>query len=160
MKMSCIFFINGYPFLPGPYDKDDEFMKVKSSFLISIMPLSILFHLLFVSPVLGIDWEKLATTADGNELSYDKGSVRKIDTNIYRLWERVIYADENMEENIKTTVFIREINCQDSKQRIISIIDYDANGEKLFSGSDDQTDWSSIPTETIIDNLKKTVCPK
>jgi len=135
-------------------------MKVKSSFQISIIPLSMIFLLLLVSPALSIDWEKLATTDDGNELSYDKGSVRKIDTNIYRLWERIIYADENVKENVKITIFIREINCQDSKYRIISIIDYDTKGGRLFSGSDNQTDWSSIPAGTIIDNLKKNVCPK
>jgi len=125
-----------------------------------ILPLLVLLLLLFASPVLSIDWEKLTTTDDGNQLSYDKGSVRKIDTGIYRLWERIIYADENVQENVKTTVFIREVNCRDSKQRIISIIDYDANGDKLFSGFDDQTAWSAIPPGTIVDNLKQIVCPK
>jgi len=125
-----------------------------------ILPLLVLLLLLFASPVLSIDWEKLTTTDDGNQLSYDKGSVRKIDTGIYRLWERIIYADENVQENVKTTVFIREVNCGDSKQRIISIIDYDANGDKLFSGFDDQTAWSAIPPGTIVDNLKQIVCPK
>jgi hypothetical protein len=65
-----------------------------------------------------------------------------------------------VKENVKTTVFIREIDCQDSKHRVISIIDYDANGEKVFGGADDQTDWSAIPPDTPIDDLRKTVCLK
>jgi hypothetical protein len=125
-----------------------------------VILLSVLFILLFRSPVWGIEWVELAKTSNGNVLSYDKGSVRKVDNNIYRLWERILYSDENVKENVKTTVFIREINCRDSQHRIISIIDYNANGEKLFSGTDDLTDWSAIPPDTPIDDLRKTVCPK
>lgn len=126
----------------------------------SIFLSSVLFILLLGSPVWGIDWVELAKTHDGNVLSYDKKSVRKVDGNIYRLWERIIYSDKNVKENVKTTVFIREINCQDRQHRIISIIDYDVNGEKVFGGADDQTDWSVIPPDTPIDDLRKTVCPK
>jgi hypothetical protein len=129
--------------------------KVQSVFLLSVM-----FILLFGSPVWGIAWVELAKTSDGNVLSYDKGSVRTVDNNIYRLWERILYSDNNVKENVKTTIFIREINCRESQYRIISIIDYDANGEKLFSGTDDQTDWSAVPPDTPIDDLRKTVCPK
>jgi hypothetical protein len=135
-------------------------MKVKNSFQAYIIPLSLLFLILSSGTVFSIEWTVLSTTKDGNVLSYDKGSVRQVNPNIYRLWERILYADENVKENVKTTVFIREINCQESQHRIISIIDYDVNGEKLFSGSDDQTEWSAIPPETPIDDLRKTVCPK
>lgn len=120
----------------------------------------VLFMLLLGTPVWAIEWVELSTTSDGNVLSYDKGSVRKINDNVYRLWERIIYSSKNVKENIKTTVFIREINCQDGQYRIISIMDYNANGDKLFSGTDDQVDWSSIPPHTPIDDLRKVVCPK
>lgn len=126
----------------------------------SVILLSGLFILLFGSSVWGIEWVELAKTSDGDVLSYDKGSMRKVDNNIYRLWERILFSDENVKENVKTTVFIREINCQNSQHRIISILDYDANGEKVFSGTDDQTDWSAIPPDTPIDDLRQTVCPK
>ena len=112
------------------------------------------------SPAWGIEWVELSTTNDGNVLSYDKSSVRKIDANIYRLWERIIYSSINVKENIKTTLFIREINCQDGQYRIISVMDYNANGEKIFSGTDAQVDWSSIPAHTPIDDLRKVVCPQ
>lgn len=135
-------------------------MKVKGGFRSSIIPLSFLFLLWAVSPVFSMDWTELSTTGDGNVLSYDKGSVRKVNTNVYRLWERILYSDPNVHENVKITVFIREINCQDSQHRIISIIDYDATGEKLFSGSNDQIDWSDIAPDTPIDALRKAVCPK
>jgi len=135
-------------------------MRVKNSIRVFIIPLSIFCLFLFVSPVLGIDWVKLATTGDGHELSYDKGSVREIDAGTYRLWERIIYSDEGMKDNVKTTVFIREINCQKNQHRIISIIDYDARGDTLFSGSDGRANWSPIPAGTVLDDLKKIVCPK
>jgi hypothetical protein len=135
-------------------------MRDKNSFRLSVILLALLFWVLSVGPVLSLEWTKLATTGDGNELSYNKGSVRKTDTNIYRLWERIIYATRNVKENIKTTLFIREINCQDGQHRIISVMDYNANGEKLFSGSNDQVDWSSIPPNTPIDDLRKVVCPQ
>jgi hypothetical protein len=135
-------------------------MRNKNSFQFFVIPLALLFLVLSVSPVLSLEWTKLATTGDGNDLSYDKSSVRKIDTNIYRLWERIIYSAKNVKENIKTTLFIREINCRDGQHRIISVMDYNANGEKLFSGSNDQVDWSSIPPNTPIDDLRKVVCPQ
>jgi hypothetical protein len=135
-------------------------MKVKNTLRTSIMAISFLFILLPGNPAFGIDWVELSTTSEGNVLSYDKGSVRKIDSDNYRLWERIIYADGNVKENVKTTVFIREINCRDKNHRIISIIDYDANGEKLFNGADDQTEWSAIPLDTPVDDLRKAICPK
>jgi len=135
-------------------------MKVKNRFpriTITMVCLGILF---LTNPAFCIEWVDLEKKQDGDTLSYDKGSVRKIGIESYRLWERIIYANENVKENVKTTVFVREINCQDSTHRIISIIDYDANGAQLFSGANDQTEWSAIPSDTIIDDLKKTVCPK
>ena len=108
----------------------------------------------------GIEWVDLATTSDGNTLSYDKNSIRKTGTDTYRLWERIIYADKNVQDNIKTTIFVREINCQTNQHRIISVIDYTENGENVFSGADNMTDWFVIPTGSFVNDLKNIICVK
>ena len=162
IKKICSLFAKYIILVPERQGKVTLFLSMKGKLMKkvpSIVLLTVLVMLLLGNPVWGIDWVELAKTHDGNELSYDKKSVRKVDANIYRLWERIIYSDKNVKENVKTTVFIREIDCQDSKQRIISIIDYDVNGEKVFGGTDDQTDWSVIPPDTPINDLRKTVCP-
>ncbi|MBN1546666.1 MAG: hypothetical protein JW902_08415 [Syntrophaceae bacterium] len=133
-------------------------MKSENHFQKLIMLSSVLVVLLLSNTVLGIEWADLATTKDGNRLSYDKKSVKEIDANTYRLWERIIYADGNVQEKVKTTIFVREINCQNNQHRIISIIDYDANGKRLFSGFDDGMAWSPIPDKSIYEDLKKIVC--
>jgi hypothetical protein len=105
-----------------------------------------------------MEWVEVKTTQDGNVLSYDKNSVRKINEDTRRLWERIIYADENIRQGVKSTVFIREIECSTNKQRIISVIDYDSDGEKLFSGTDERMPWTTIPKDSTISELKKIVC--
>lgn len=141
-------------------DEDKGAMKLIENFRRLIVPVLFLFLLLFTTPALGIEWTVLSTTSDGNELSYDKKSVREVDSHIFRLWERIIFADNNVKENVKTTLFIREINCQNNRQRIISLMDYNAKSEKLFHGTNNQAAWSAIPPETPLDLLRKMVCQK
>lgn len=137
-------------------DKDKGSMSV----IKSVIPILCLILLLFAAPALGIEWTVLSTTNDGNELSYDQNSIREVKTHIFRLWERIVFADQNVRENVKTTLFIREINCQNNRQRIISLMDYDIKGEKLFSGTNDRVAWSAIPPDTPLDLLRKKVCQK
>lgn len=124
------------------------------------VPVLFLFLLLFVAPAWGIEWTLLSTTRDGNELSYDEKSVREVKTQVFRLWERIVFADPNVRDNVKTTLFIREINCQNNRQRIISLLDYNAKVEKLFSGANDRAAWSAIPPDTPLDVLRKKICQK
>jgi len=126
-----------------------------------ILPVLCLFLLLLlVTPATGIEWTVLSTTDEGNELSYDEKSIREVKTYIFRLWERIVFADQNVKDNVKTTLFIREINCQNNRQRIISLMDYNTQGEKTFSGANDRATWSAIPPDTPLDLLRKKVCKK
>ncbi len=116
--------------------------------------------LLFDTSAWGIEWTLLSTTHDGNELSYNEKSVREVKTQVFRLWERIIFADQNVQDNVKTTLFIREINCQNNKQRIIALLDYNAKGEKLFDGANDRAVWSDSPPATPLDVLREKICRK
>lgn len=159
-KISCFWGIVGLSIFAQSNDEDKGAMKVIEHFRRFSVPVLFLFLLLFTTPALGIEWTVLSTTSDGNELSYDKKSVREVDSHIFRLWERIVYADSNVKERVKTTLFIREINCQHNRQRIISLMDYNAKGEKLFHGTNEQAAWSAIPPDTPLDLLRKKVCQK
>jgi hypothetical protein len=122
-----------------------------------IVPL-FFFLLLLVTPALGIEWVVFSTTQEGNELSYDQHSVRKVEEDTVRLWERIVFTDNNVQDNVKTTLFVREIHCLEKRYRIISLLDYSIQGEKLFSGTDERATWFPIPPDTHLELLRETVC--
>jgi hypothetical protein len=124
----------------------------------SVISWSVLFFLLSINPVLGANWVEYGQSNKGDVYSYNKSSVKNISGDIKEVWERIDFSKENVRNGIKSTVFKREMDCQESKSRILSVLNYDVFSTMLHSNLSDQSDWKDIPPDTRLATLKKILC--
>lgn len=121
------------------------------------------------------DW-KFFSESSTNRWYYDAKSVVS-NKNILKVWGKGVIKDQKgVDEKIKLlkkfggqtlgyekysyTLNLFEINCENKKQRIISVKDYDKMGNGLQTATMEDYQWDFIAPGTIIDNLSKEVCPK
>lgn len=121
-----------------------------------IVFLSFLFILFLGNPVLGANWIEYGQSKKGDVYSYNKSSVKNIKGGTTQFWERHDFA--HVIHNVKSTTVLREIDCQESKSRIISVIDYDAYSNILHSNSNYDSDWQDIPADSRLETLRQIIC--
>jgi hypothetical protein len=124
----------------------------------SVMFFSMLFILLSVSPSFGSSWFEYEMSKQGDVYSYNQSSVKNVSGDIKEVWERIDFSKGNVRNGIKSTVYKRQIDCFESKSKILSVMNYDVFSNMVRSNMNEQTDWNDIPPDTRLKTLKKILC--
>jgi hypothetical protein len=140
----------------------------------SVISLSFLIVLLLVTAVNGSDWWELGKDNDGNIRFYNKISIKHKTKNIVQVWTKTIFSDESRRDYIQHrekkglstekgdklshVLVLQEIDCKKKKSQILSIIQYDTDGNVLFTQSYDKPEWRYIISGSVYDTLRKKVC--
>jgi len=145
----------------------------------SVLTLSlVLLILISVNPAAGadIDW-KFFSESNTNRWYYDTKSVTPSNKNLIKVWAKGLTKDQKgIDEKIKLlkkfggetmgyenysyTLNLFEIDCENKKNRILSVKDYDKKGNGLQTVTIENYSWDYVAPGTIIDNLFKEICPK
>ena len=145
----------------------------------SVLTLSlVLLILISVNPAAGadIDW-KFFSESNTNRWYYDTKSVTPSNKNLIKVWAKGLTKDQKgIDEKIKLlkkfggetmgyenysyTLNLFELDCENKKNRILSVKDYDKKGNGLQTVTIENYSWDYIAPGTIIDNLFKEICPK
>ena len=140
----------------------------------SVISLSVLFILLFVTPVIGSeDWVKIYYD-DESVCLYNKVSIKHLTKDIVQVWEKTLYSYKGKEETIEWMTksglstegydklsenrILYEIDCEKKRMRILSINEYDIDGKVLFSRDNIKSEWNNIIPDSNGYNLRKKVC--
>ena len=144
--------------------------------LSSVISLSFLVLFLIVScDKRSSDWVEYRTDKDGYVSSYKKVNIQKDDGNyIVQVWDKYVFSDKGKEiiiqdmtknglstkgyDKLSNKMFLVEIDCKKQRYKILSIKDYDANGNVLFSYYVNKRDWDHVTSDTKPDFLRKSVC--
>jgi hypothetical protein len=111
----------------------------------------------------------------GSVYSYNKTSIKHKTNNVVQVWRKLTYSNEHKERDIqmlvKSGLYTRqqlerlsydltlyEINCENSRSRLISIICYDMNDNVLLQRSNDKAKWEYIAPKSEEYYLRKQVC--
>jgi hypothetical protein len=119
------------------------------------------------SELQGADWKVYAHTDEGNAYHYDKQSITRTADNHVCVWIKIIFSDEGIREvisklgekynNISDTIFYYKVDCTEKKWKLLSGTDYSKDG-KVISSSDNDTKWSFIIPDSMMNALYEKVC--
>jgi hypothetical protein len=116
------------------------------------------------------DWVEFLRTNQGDIVSYDKVSMKKVTKDIVQIWVKDVFSEERRRKlidyhkhisnigQLSHDVSLNEIDCKKMMYRSLSITGRDADGADLFSSSDDNSKWNRIPHSSVWDTLQKAVC--
>lgn len=121
-----------------------------------IVLLFAVFVMTWVVPARAANWVEYGTSSQGDVYSYNKSSVKLITADIIQVWQRYDFA--HPVKSVKSTTVLRQIDCQLSRSKVMSVIDYDFYGGVLHNSTDEDSDWQDIPPDSRIDGLKKILC--
>ena len=142
----------------------------------SVIFLTCLIILVLVTSINGSsdDWVEYQKSKNGDVFLYDKVSVQHTTQYIVQVWGKCVFSDKGREEYIRDrknkgvstewservtqVLYLYGIDCKKRRSQIISITEYDMDGNILSSNSYDKPGWSSIPPDSRVDNLREEVC--
>lgn len=121
------------------------------------------------------DWVEYGRTEDGDSWLYnDKNITKSRGKNIVQVWVKWILSDKQREERIRRIrkvglsteewgklsqeVSLLQIDCKNKKCQILSMTDYDTDGNVLNTGNVDKPEWIYIVPSSYWDILRKKVC--
>jgi len=134
--------------------------------------LSVLILLLLVSPVIGSsDWVKHYTDSNGDVIFY------KIEHRIkdrVQVWVKRVFSEEGSKEftqdsrsnglstegwnRLEHFTSLYEIECNEKKGRVLSVVIYDKGGRVVYSASFGKPKWEYTVPDSIGDTFRKKVC--
>ena len=98
---------------------------------------------------------------------YDAQSITRPSKNIVRVWVKWDCTEKGVLENVKRLgkqwenlshiKLLKEIDCVEKKERILSSTDYNNKGEMIHSSSS-PSEWDFITPESVGEALYKEVC--
>jgi hypothetical protein len=115
------------------------------------------------------DWRLYAKT-DSYECFYDAEDIIRSSQDIVEVWTKLEYTERGViemliefgkhYENLSYSLELREINCTEKRQRLLSITAYSVEGNILYT---DQVGsrlppWKIIPRESVEESLYKVLC--
>jgi hypothetical protein len=140
----------------------------------SVICLSFLIILLFVTPVIGSsDWEKYYTGESGDVSLYNIINIEKDNkVHLAQVWSKDIYSDKIKEffkkiygsvgmstEGLSHTLILHEIDCKKKTSRIFYHFLYDTDGKKIDTVFfENEPKWNATKKDTPADSLQKKVC--
>lgn len=106
---------------------------------------------------------------------YDENGMDHSNKNVIRVWAKsAVKGRTGIDEKIKLlkkfggqtkgyedysyTVNLFELDCKSKKQRVISVKDYDSQGNTLETATMENSPWDYVPPGTIAESLFKAVC--
>jgi hypothetical protein len=123
------------------------------------------------------DWVKFMNDDDGNVYSYKKVNIDKNGKNyIVQVWEKQIYSNEGREKEIQSRIkdglsiegynklseqrILFAIDCKKRRDQGLSLIQYDKDGNVLFSYDIDtnKRKWSYVTPDSYDEIVLKEVC--
>lgn len=122
------------------------------------------------------DWVEYGRSKYGDYLLYNKKNIMKSGKkNIVNVWDIHIFSGEGRmdlyyrkkRKGVSTygwdilshSIVLTQIDCNNKKSKILSIIEYDKEGKTLFQSSyDDEQKWEYIVPVSIEETLRKKVC--
>ena len=122
----------------------------------AIVLLLAVFVITWVVPARAANWVEYGTSSQGDVYSYNKSSVKLVTADIIQVWQRYDFA--RAVKSVKSTTVLRQIDCQLSRSKVMSVIDYDLYGGVLHNNTDDDSDWQDIPPDSRLDGLRKILC--
>lgn len=136
-----------------------------------VVSLSCLVVLLTVTSLKGSDdWVEFSRTNQGDIGSYDKASIKQVTKDIVQVWVKDVFSAERRKKLIEYHKYItnidqlthdvslNEIDCTKKMYRSLSITGRSADGNDLFSSSDDNSRWNRISNNSVWNTLQKAVC--
>ena len=109
------------------------------------------------------DWMEYRVDNYGNVYSYKKGNIDKNNGNyIVQVFYKTVYSEKGREkylqerrekkystegyDKLSHTVYSTEVDCKKQEIKLLSVVESYADGEKLFSWSNDKPEWiNTIP---------------
>jgi len=122
----------------------------------TILLLPAVFVIFLVVPARAANWVEFGTSSQGDVFSYNKSSVKLITADIIQVWQRYDFA--RPVKSVKATTVLRQIDCQLSRSKVMSVIDYDLYGGVLHNNANEDSDWQDIPPDSRLDGLRKILC--
>jgi hypothetical protein len=119
--------------------------------------------------VWGADWKFISST-DLYECFYDAENMTRSSKNIVGVWTKLVYTERGITgivkefgkhyENLSYSLELWEIDCAKKKQRILSITEYSAEGNILYTNPTKSrpSAWKSISRESVGESLYKIIC--
>ena len=107
-------------------------------------------------PAWAANWVEYGTSSQGDVYSYNKSSVKLVTADVIQVWQRYDFA--HPVKGVKSTTVLRQIDCQLSRSKVLSVIDYDFYGGVLHNNTNEDTDWKDIPPNSRLDELRKILC--
>ena len=116
----------------------------------------------------GADWEWYDSSKRVEGFYYDKKSLTYPSKNIARVWQKIVYNEEGVNnivekrgEKFKSLSYDKalvEYDCPEGKQRLLSLTRYSHEDEVLFSDDVPDMNWSSILPDSIANRLYTILC--
>ena len=136
-----------------------------------IIYLRILFTGIFIFTLVSVsysaEWEHYGEVPSGSAY-YDKENIKHMPNNIIRVWVKNVYSDTGKKESIKNlgdrfkdvkdTLYLFQINCNEKKLSSVNVTDYDSKGSVISSDDNTTLKESIILPESVGEKLYKIVC--
>lgn len=146
-------------------------MKIK--IIPCIISLGLLF--LFINQAWAAEWILCASSSSGARLYYDKSSIKKINGNIIRVFNKFEYiskSDKKMAfaslkqinkapknpDMMSHDLSVNEIDCANNKHRLVSAVFYDVKGKAIYSSSKPDKKWGRIVPDSFMAELQIALC--
>jgi hypothetical protein len=131
----------------------------------------------FVSQVQGAEWVQFTEDVHGNQFFFDLDSGSYTSRDSARLWIKIIYSVEGIRvtkeyrlrknlptsnwDSLSDTKMLFEINCKTRESKIITVMDFNKNGQSLenYTLSKEQQKWRPISPDSSVDELRSILCP-
>ena len=128
-----------------------------------------IFLLIFVSVSHSAEWMFYASSSDGIWY-YDKANIKRMKDNKVRVWvktfyfatgkEKYIKAFGDLFKDLKSTINLFEINCNEKKWNLLKGTDYNSKGSVIHSTDYSTGEESFIVPDSLFETLYEIVCEK
>ena len=118
-----------------------------------------------------VDWVKLYTDANGDMVFY---KIESRAENVVQVWGKRVFSNEGGNEFIRDRIdnglsivgmeklghfnTLYEIDCKNKRDRVLSVVIYDAEGRIILADSFGNPKWEYIVPGSIGDSFRKEVC--
>ncbi len=124
----------------------------------------------------GAEWILYEMGQNRDLFYYDKDSVSISDKGVVEVWTKTIFSEKGRDDLIKQfekrglstkglesvihSIDKYEIECSNSKYRMVAYVDYGEDGQIIMKGQDDTMYWVDVIPESVFESLMKILCVK
>jgi len=119
--------------------------------------------------VWGADWKVYAELKDDiGAFYYDANSITHPSKNLVKVLTKTLFSKNavtkrvkefgNIYKNLSHTVFLREVDCEEKKDRVLELTSYTKDGKVLASTKFKEAKWMTINPSSVAEALCEAVC--